>query len=111
MFVYGPVVKVNDTNKKHSQHFGFGKKMIKYAENLAMAHSLKKIAIISGVGVRKYYEKNGYVLENTYMVKNLPYIKYEIKQFLYCTIIIFAIIFTSSLVLFNLSILFNILKK
>ena len=33
---------------------------------------------------RKYYEKNGYVLENTYMVKNLPYIKYEIKQFLYC---------------------------
>jgi len=111
LHVYGPVVKVNDINKKHSQHFGFGKKMLEYAENLAMSHNIKKIAIISGVGVRKYYEKNGYVLENTYMVKTLPYIKYKIKKFLYCVMIIFAIIFTSSLILFNFSILFNILKK
>ena len=30
-----------------------------------------KIAVISGVGVRRYYQKLGYTYENTYMVKNL----------------------------------------
>ena len=29
------------------------------------------MAIISGIGVRNYYEKRGYDLENHYMVKNL----------------------------------------
>ena len=30
------------------------------------------MAIISGIGVRNYYEKRGYDLENHYMVKRLP---------------------------------------
>ena len=31
----------------------------------------KKIMVISGIGVREYYKNLGYVLEDTYMVKNL----------------------------------------
>jgi elongator complex protein 3 len=31
----------------------------------------KKIAVISGIGVRRYYRKLGYKLKNTYMVKNI----------------------------------------
>jgi hypothetical protein len=29
----------------------------------------KKIAIIAGTGVRNYYKKFGYILENTFMIK------------------------------------------
>ena len=32
---------------------------------------MKKIAVISGVGVQGYYGKNGYTLRDTYMVKAL----------------------------------------
>lgn len=32
---------------------------------------IEKIAVIAGVGVRKYYEKLGYALEGEYMVKKL----------------------------------------
>ena len=31
----------------------------------------KKIAVISGVGVRDYYRKNGYRLQDGYMVKKI----------------------------------------
>jgi elongator complex protein 3 len=33
--------------------------------------SIKKIAVIAGVGVRPYFEKLGYMLEGGYMVKYL----------------------------------------
>lgn len=42
------------------------------AERIAKKeYNLRKIVVISGVGVRKYYRKLGYKLENTYMVKKL----------------------------------------
>ena len=53
------------------QHLGLGKKLLKKAEEIAQENGFKKIAIISGVGVRDYYRRQGYRLENTYMVKNL----------------------------------------
>ena len=56
----------------NTQHFGFGKKLIKKAEEIAKKeYNIKKIAVISGVGVREYYQKLGYVLQGTYMVKNI----------------------------------------
>ena len=66
--------------QKGPQHRGLGKKLIKEAEKITrteLSRSGKKksasrrIAVISGVGVRGYYRKLGYRLENTYMVKSL----------------------------------------
>jgi ELP3 family radical SAM enzyme/protein acetyltransferase len=54
-----------------SQHRGYGKRLIAKAEELAKNNNFKKIAIIAGVGVRDYYRKQGYYLENTFMMKNL----------------------------------------
>ena len=55
-----------------TQHKGLGKKLIKEAERItAQETSLKKIAVISGVGTRAYYRKLGYKLKDTYMVKNV----------------------------------------
>ena len=41
------------------------------AERIARKAKYEKIAVISGVGVREYYRKFGYKLENSYMAKNL----------------------------------------
>jgi elongator complex protein 3 len=42
------------------------------AENIARQKGYVKCAVISGVGVRGYYAKLGYTLEDTYMVKRFP---------------------------------------
>ncbi len=56
----------------NTQHFGFGRKMLEEAERITKEeYKLDKIAVISWVGVRGYYEKNGYKLVGTYMVKEL----------------------------------------
>jgi len=52
-----------------AQHRGFGKWLIEEAERISEKNKCKKISIISGVGVRDYYKKLGYKLENSYMVK------------------------------------------
>lgn len=55
-----------------AQHTGLGKKLIEEAEKIARDEfGLKKIAAISGVGARAYWRKNGYKLQNTYMIKKL----------------------------------------
>lgn len=68
---YGEQVKISGGEEGASQHVGMGKRMIAKAEELAKMNGYRKIAVISGVGVREYYRKLGYGLEGTYMVKNL----------------------------------------
>jgi elongator complex protein 3 len=68
---YGQLVPVSE-KQKAAQHAGLGKKLVFEAEKIAKEKfQVKKIAVISGVGVRGYFKKLGYKLENTYMVKNL----------------------------------------
>ena len=50
---------------------GLGKKLVSKAEEIAVANKYNKIAVISGVGVRKYYEKQGFNFDNNYMIKDL----------------------------------------
>ena len=44
---------------------------MKEAERLAWNYGYEDIAVISAVGTREYYKKNGYRLYNTYMVKKI----------------------------------------
>ena len=53
------------------QHRGLGKELLKKAEEICKIEDYNKIVIISGVGVRDYFKKNGYKLEDSYMVKKL----------------------------------------
>lgn len=74
LHVYGDLnsTKQSMNNKdSNSQHKGYGRKLMKIAEDLAIENGFKKIAIISGVGVRNYYRKLGYELEEGYMTKKL----------------------------------------
>ena len=69
---YGQMMPIKSKNKKSPQHIGLGKKLILEAERIVQEEfNLKKIAVISGVGVRDYYRKLGYRLEDGYMVKKI----------------------------------------
>jgi len=69
---YGQMLPVGKKSLS-PQHRGLGKRLIKEAEKIVKRESnLKKIAVISGVGVRKYYSsKLNYNLRETYMIKVL----------------------------------------
>ena len=75
LHVYSNISIVGSNISSSMQHKGYGKKLIKEAEKIALKHNLYKVAIISGTGVRNYYRKSGYELKDTFMVKNLkrPY--------------------------------------
>ncbi|HLG25327.1 MAG TPA: tRNA uridine(34) 5-carboxymethylaminomethyl modification radical SAM/GNAT enzyme Elp3, partial [Candidatus Gracilibacteria bacterium] len=68
---YGEQVRVSGEHEGTSQHIGLGKQMMLKAEEISRTKGYKKIAVISGIGVREYYRKIGYELEGTYMVKYL----------------------------------------
>ncbi len=53
------------------QHRGYGRKLLTEAEKISKELGMEKIAVISGVGAREYYQKLGYELEGVYMVKRL----------------------------------------
>jgi elongator complex protein 3 len=70
--VYGRAIAIGGGSKERSsQHVGFGRKLMIKAEEIARAKGAVKLCDISGIGVRQYYRKLGYVLDGTYMVKQL----------------------------------------
>ena len=73
LHTYGQLINIGKKSKGASQHIGMGVKLVKKAETICRQNKINKLAVISGVGVRGYYRKLGYTLENTYMVKNIKY--------------------------------------
>jgi ELP3 family radical SAM enzyme/protein acetyltransferase len=71
LHVFGRQIGLYDKDTKGTQHSGLGKKLMKKAENIALDNGFNKVAVISGVGVREYYRKLGYVLEGTFMIKHI----------------------------------------
>ena len=79
MHTYGHLIPLGEKGKNSAQHKGIGKMLMAEAEKIvrsgyaktdyAKKCGIKKIAVISGVGVREYYKKMGYSKSGTYMVK------------------------------------------
>jgi len=69
LHVYGAAVPIG--KQGIIQHAGLGKRLLAAAEGIAAKAGKDKMVVISGVGVRKYYEKLGYRLEGPYMAKCL----------------------------------------
>ena len=67
LHIYGNLTNLG--KKGDYQHKGYGKLLLKKAEEICKQNKIKEISIISGIGVREYYKKLGYKLENNYMVK------------------------------------------
>ena len=69
LHVYGPMAPL--AKKAKWQHRGLGSKLLKKAEEIAKKEGKSEMIIISGVGVRQYYEKKDYELKGPYMWKVL----------------------------------------
>ncbi len=71
LHVYGNMIQIGNKNPSIGQHTGFGERLLKEAENLAIDNDKDEIAIISGIGSRNYYRKFGYKRKGPYMAKKL----------------------------------------
>ena len=68
--VFGSQVPIGDEPKGRWQHRGYGKKLLDEAERIAEGEwGTEGILVMSGVGVREYYEKLGYRRVLPYMGK------------------------------------------
>ena len=70
LHVYGDTTAVNTYDKRGCQHTGIGKGLLECAEIKTMENGLYGIVVISGEGVKEYYEKRGYKEVDTFMVKD-----------------------------------------
>jgi len=71
LHTYGFLVPLTGDNLKDQQHKGLGKALMLAAEDIARERGFATMTVISGIGVRGYYEKIGYRRSGTYMVKSL----------------------------------------
>ena len=80
LHVYGKSLEISQkgksakTGKKGDiQHQGLGKELMKKAEEICINEKIKKLSVISGVGVREYFKKLKYKLDKKgiYMEKNV----------------------------------------
>lgn len=72
LHTYGTVVPVGKKDDKKAQHIGLGKELVKKAEEIVQSkYNLKKIAVISGIGVKDFWRKIGYKDNKYYLIKNI----------------------------------------
>jgi elongator complex protein 3 len=97
LHVYGQHTGVGEKRKGTTQHIGLGSKLLKRAELTAYVKGYRKIAVISGVGVRNYYRKKGYTLGNhDYMYKQLTICNFRyLKDIIFMLLIILIAIYCS----------------
>lgn len=69
--VYGKVSEINNSSEEKTQHQGIGKKLINTAENITKKSNKRKISVISAVGTRIYYQKQGFLQGDLYQYKIL----------------------------------------
>ncbi|MDR1448430.1 MAG: tRNA uridine(34) 5-carboxymethylaminomethyl modification radical SAM/GNAT enzyme Elp3 [Candidatus Ancillula sp.] len=72
--IYGASVALNPqelSGASKTQHKGLGRKLIAEAENIARMHNRKFIRVISAVGTRDYYRKQGFSDSELYQIKEL----------------------------------------
>lgn len=67
--VYGKVTGIGDSSAGSPQHLGLGRRLLEKAEIIAKENGYEKISVISAIGTREYYKKNGYTLVDLYMSK------------------------------------------
>ncbi len=78
LHVYGKMVPsyFSKIIQSNTQHKGIGTRLMRKAEEIAIKCGKTKMAVISGVGVRMFYEnKLGYHLDNNYMVKEFSIVE------------------------------------
>ena len=103
LHVYGDTTAVSSFNKHGCQHTGIGKGLLACAEKKTMEHGLYGIVVISGEGVKEYYEKRGYKEVDTFMIKDFSFWMvwyYYLKKNYYYSFSCMIIMLISMLILY-----------
>jgi elongator complex protein 3 len=69
--VYGQSLPVGGEEDGAAQHIGLGSRMIRKAEQIALDRGYCRLAVISAIGTRIYYLRQGFDFGDLYMLKNL----------------------------------------
>ena len=70
--VYGRVASIGkDAGQANAQHIGLGKKLIERACEIGREQGFSQINVISSVGPREYYRKQGFADAGLYQVRGL----------------------------------------
>lgn len=69
--VYGESLTIGAESNGAAQHAGLGRRLMAEAEVRAAEQGFRRVAVIAALGTRRYYERLGYRLGGTYMVKDL----------------------------------------
>ncbi len=72
LHVFGEQMAIHQRKKDAVQHKRFGKMLLEEAGRIASEEwGCKKLLVISGVGVREYYQKQGFRLDGIYMGRKI----------------------------------------
>jgi elongator complex protein 3 len=72
LHVYGELVPVGISPRRSAwQHRRFGEELLAFAEEIAVSGGYTRLAVLSGIGVRPYYRKHGYLRKGPYMEKRI----------------------------------------
>mgnify|MGYP001274231721 CR=1 FL=1 len=69
--VFGQSLPVGADHRGAAQHTGLGAALIQKAEEIARSRGYRRLAVISAVGTRRYYQRQGFSSGELYMVKPL----------------------------------------
>jgi elongator complex protein 3 len=71
LHVYGPEVPVGRHRSRCWQHTGFGRRLLAEAEGQARRAGAAKVLVLSALGTKQYYRREGYRARGPYMFKAL----------------------------------------
>jgi elongator complex protein 3 len=72
LHVYGSLVPLGrPAGDPEWQHRSYGGLLLGKAEEISRSDGFRRIAVLSGIGVRPYYRQRGYERRGPYMVKEL----------------------------------------
>ena len=69
--VYGQSLGVGEEQHGAAQHIGLGTQLLETAEEIARAYGFERLAVISAIGTRLYYQGRGYERGELYQVKEI----------------------------------------
>ncbi len=69
--IFGQALEVGAGQTGAAQHSGLGSSLLEKAESVAAEHGYRRMAVISAVGTRLYYEKRGFRRGLLYMTREI----------------------------------------
>ncbi len=69
--IYGQAVGIGQEQSGAAQHSGLGTQLLETAEAIAREKGFNKLAVISAIGTRKYYESRGFERGELYQIKQV----------------------------------------